>query len=565
MKFISAQFSFYLSDRTVRQNVRSLLRLIAFLILVITVFAILFHFIMLYEGQRHSWVTGFYWVLTVMSTLGFGDITFESDLGRLFSILVLVTGVLLLLIVLPFAFVRYFYAPWLEAQIHLRAPRSVPEEISGHIIVCSYETVVEELTERLRDEDIPYFILEPDPSRAAELRNRGLSIVTGDIDSPDTYRALRVNEARMVLANREDTVNTSIALTVREVSPDVPLVAIAGADASVDVLELSGATHVLPLKKWLGEQLANRVTASHAQSHVVGNYRDLQIAELPVRHTPLAGKTIRDTRLREITGVSIIAVWERGHLHPARPDLLLTDQSVPIVTGMDDQLDALDELLLIYDYNPNPVIVIGGGKVGRSTARALRDKDTPVHLIERDPSVASRCGAVCDRVIEGDAADHDILVDAGIDVAPSLILTTHDDAVNIFLASYCRRLNPDLRIVSRVSHERNVESIHRAGADFVLSYSTLGAASVMAILHGKQLMVLGEGFDLFNVPLPQSLKGKTLAESAIGSRTGLIVLGIQQNGTFTGNPPANTRFLPGAELVLLGGPEQRHMFADIYH
>lgn len=565
MKFISAQISFYLSDRTVRQNVRSLLRLIAFLILVITVFAILFHFIMLYEGQRHSWVTGFYWVLTVMSTLGFGDITFESDLGRLFSILVLVTGVLLLLIVLPFAFVRYFYAPWLEAQIHLRAPRSVPEEISGHIIVCSYETVVEELTERLRDEDIPYFILEPDPSRAAELRNRGLSIVTGDIDSPDTYRALRVNEARMVLANREDTVNTSIALTVREVSPDVPLVAIAGADASVDVLELSGATHVLPLKKWLGEQLANRVTASHAQSHVVGNYRDLQIAELPVRHTPLAGKTIRDTRLREITGVSIIAVWERGHLHPARPDLLLTDQSVPIVTGMDDQLDALDELLLIYDYNPNPVIVIGGGKVGRSTARALRDKDTPVHLIERDPSVASRCGAVCDRVIEGDAADHDILVDAGIDVAPSLILTTHDDAVNIFLASYCRRLNPDLRIVSRVSHERNVESIHRAGADFVLSYSTLGAASVMAILHGKQLMVLGEGFDLFNVPLPQSLKGKTLAESAIGSRTGLIVLGIQQNGTFTGNPPANTRFLPGAELVLLGGPEQRHMFADIYH
>jgi voltage-gated potassium channel len=565
MKFISAQISYYLSDRTVRQNVRSLIRLLVFLFLVITVFAVLFHFIMLYEGRQHSWVTGFYWVLTVMSTLGFGDITFESDLGRVFSILVLITGVLLLLIVLPFAFIRYFYAPWLEAQIHLRAPRSVPEDVSGHIIVCSYETVVEELTERFKDEDIPYFILEPDPVRAAQLRDSGLSIVTGDIDSPDTYRALRVNDARLVLANSVDTVNTSITLTVREVSPDVPLVAIAGSDASVDVLELSGATHVLPLKRWLGEQLANRVAASHAQSHVVGHYRDLQIAELPVRHTPLAGKTIRETRLREITGVSIIAVWERGRLHPARPDLLLTDQSVPIVTGTADQLDGLDELLLIYDYNPNPVIVIGGGKVGRATARALREKEIPVNLIERDPAVAAKAAAVCDRVIEGDAADHDVLEKAGLDVAPSLIITTHDDAVNIFLSSYCRRLNPDLRIVSRVSHERNVESIHRAGADFVLSYATLGAASVMAILHGKQLMVLGEGFDLFSVPLPASLKGKTLAESAIGSRTGLIVLGIQQNGTFIGNPPAHTRFLPGAELVLLGGPEQRHEFAEIYH
>jgi transaldolase / glucose-6-phosphate isomerase len=36
------------------------------------------------EGREHSWITGVYWTLTVMSTLGFGDITFETDLGRLF-------------------------------------------------------------------------------------------------------------------------------------------------------------------------------------------------------------------------------------------------------------------------------------------------------------------------------------------------------------------------------------------------------------------------------------------------------------------------------------------------
>jgi spermidine/putrescine transport system permease protein len=55
------------------------------------------------EGQDHSWLTGVYWTLTVMSTLGFGDITFTSDLGRLFSIVVLLSGIFMLLIVLPFA------------------------------------------------------------------------------------------------------------------------------------------------------------------------------------------------------------------------------------------------------------------------------------------------------------------------------------------------------------------------------------------------------------------------------------------------------------------------------
>lgn len=564
MKFVSTLLAYYTSDPTVRQNVWALLKYVFFLFVVVTVYAIMFHFIMQYEGETHSWITGFYWTLTVMSTLGFGDITFESDLGRLFSMLVLVSGIILLLVVLPFAFIRYFYAPWLEAQIHLRVPRKVPTETQNHVIICSYDAIGEDLVERLVDEEIPYFIVEPDPAKAANLRNIGLSVILGEIDNVHTYKALNVNDARMILANRDDMVNTSIALSVREVAPTIPIVAIADSEASVDVLELSGASNVLPVKQWLGEQLANRVAATHAQSHVVGKYRDLLIAELPVRNTPLVGKTIRETHLRQISGVNIIAVWERGHIHDARPDRLLTDQSVPIVTGKVDQLDALDELLVIYNFNPNPVIVIGAGAVGLSASKALKERDIPVHIVEREITGSMRAQAVCDRLIEGDASNYDVLKDAGLFEAPSVVLTTHDDATNIFLSSYCRRLNPDLRIVSRISYDRNIESIHRAGADFALSYSTLGTASVLAILSGKELTILGEGLDLFTVPVPETLHEKTLAESRIGERTGLIVIGIQQNGLFIGNPPASFKLVPEAEMVLLGGPNQRHDFSEIY-
>ena len=59
------------------------------LIGVVLLFGWLFHVIMAWEGQDHTWFTGVYWALTVMSTLGFGDITFHSDLGRAFSVVVL--------------------------------------------------------------------------------------------------------------------------------------------------------------------------------------------------------------------------------------------------------------------------------------------------------------------------------------------------------------------------------------------------------------------------------------------------------------------------------------------
>ena len=101
------------------------------------------------EGQQHSWITGFYWTLVVMTTLGFGDITFTSDIGRLFSMVVLVSGVVFLLVMLPFLFIRLFYAPWLESRVRLRAPREVRAGTSGHVIITEYDAVAAGLVERL--------------------------------------------------------------------------------------------------------------------------------------------------------------------------------------------------------------------------------------------------------------------------------------------------------------------------------------------------------------------------------------------------------------------------------
>ena len=102
----------------------------------------MFHVIKLQaEHERHSWVTGFYWTLVVMSTLGFGDITFTSDTGRIFSIVVLLSGVVFLLVMLPFLFIRLFYAPWLEARVRLRAPREVPAAVEQHVIIAELDPI----------------------------------------------------------------------------------------------------------------------------------------------------------------------------------------------------------------------------------------------------------------------------------------------------------------------------------------------------------------------------------------------------------------------------------------
>jgi Trk K+ transport system NAD-binding subunit len=564
MKYLASQFGFIFSGGETRKDLAALLKYFGFLILMVTVYAVLFHVIMnRIEGQEHSWITGFYWTLTVMTTLGFGDITFTSDIGRVFSMVVLVSGVVFLLVMLPFLFIRLFYAPWLESRVRLRAPREVPAATRGHVIITEYDAVASGLVERLAAAGIPYFIVEPDPARAARFVSDDLSVIAGENDSRITYERLQTPAARLVVANCEDTTNTNITLTVREVAPDVHVAAVVEEDDSVDILQLSGATTVLPLKRQLGESLANRVETGRAEAHVIGSFHGVQIAEFPVRDTLLAGALVRDTRLRELTGLSVVGLWERGRLKPAFPHTEIRPDAVAVVAGTAAQIRALDELIA-RDGPPAPVLVIGAGKVGQAAALALKQKRLVVSALDRDEKALAMLAPHVDEIHAGDAADRQTIERAGVGRAASVLLTTNDDAMNIYLAVYCRKLNPDLRIVSRITHERNVEAIHRAGADFVLSYTSLGVDGIMSLVSGGAMVTLGEGVRLFEVPVPPSLAGQPLSRTGIGSRTGLSVVAIQHQENLTTHLTGETVLTKGGTLVMLGDADQRQRFAEAF-
>ena len=564
MKFLFSQLGYVLADKDARTNLRALLRYLLFLAVLVALYAVTFHLLKLYvEGERYSWITGFYWTLVVMTTLGFGDITFTSDLGRIFSMVVLLSGVVFLLVMLPFLFIRLFYAPWLENRVRLRAPRRVPDHVSGHVIITEYDAVAVGLVDRLRADGIPYVVVEPDPAKAAHMISDGVATVTGENDSRETYERLRAPAARLVLANCEDTTNTNITLTVREASADVPIVAIAEEEDAVDVLQLSGATSVLPLKQQLGQYLSNRVGAGRPEAHVIGTIGGVEIAEIAARDTPFAGTVVRETRLRERTGLSVVGIWRRGKLLPAFPETEILPDSVIVVAGTASQLEALNEFLP-RDRAPAPVLVVGAGKVGHAAAQALNRKGAVVYAIDREGGALQSLASDVDKIFAGDAADRALIERAGIHDAAAVLLTTNDDAMNIYLAVYCRRLNRELRIVSRITHERNVEAIHRAGADFALSYTSLGVEGVMSLLGGSPVVLLGEGVRLFEIHVPQSLARRPLAETGIGSRTGLAVVALQNGEELITRLTSETVLPPDARLVMLGSPLQRQKFADAF-
>lgn len=563
MKFLGSQLSYLLEKHQTRRNLLALGKYLLFLLFVVGAYAVIFHLIMNYEERDYSWVTGVYWTLTVMSTLGFGDITFESDMGRIFSVIVLLSGIVLLMIVLPFLFIRFFYAPWLEAQLRSQAPRAVPPTAHEHVILCAWDELTISLAARFRMLGIAYYVLEPDPVRATELHVEGVPVVQGKLDGRATYEAAGVERARAVLANLDDATNTSIVLTALEACPTAQVIAFAEHKDSIDLLEMAGAAHVLPLKLRLGEQLAHRVEASRFCANVIGRFEDLLIAEFPVYKTPLAGKTLLESNLRQTTGVNVVGVWERGKLCRVGPNTVLEDWVIPVVVGTHEQIEAVNELIAAPEQPQHPVLVVGAGKVGRATANTLLAKTIKVHYIDRNAEVVDRYSLDRDMVYVGESADRNLLTQAGVEKARSVVLTTNDDATNIYLSIYFRKINPELIIVSRITHDRNIESIHRAGADFVVSYGSLAQESVIALIQKRELVFLGGEVEFFMLPVPASLMGATLRSSEIGARTGLNVIAVRRAGILR-TPSADTELEQGAELIALGTPEQQIEFQRIF-
>lgn len=560
MKFLPAQFSYFVETTAMRRNLRLLFQFIAILVVLIVGYSLLFHVIMEYEGQKHSWLTGFYWTLTVMSTLGFGDITFQSDLGRAFSMLVLVSGVMFLLIVLPFTFIQFFYAPWLDAQTRRRVPRELPSSVTGHVLLAADEPVAMALIHRLQSLGRPYFVLEPELPRALEMEETGLHVVLGSPEDIETYRRVGVERAAMVVANVDDHVNTNIAFTVRELDDQVPIVSFAREAASVDVLQLAGSTHVLELPDMLGRSLARRTLAGDHRASIIGQFDQLIIAEAPVAGTPLIGKSLGEGWLREATGLTAVGAWERGRFSIPGPETRLNPSTVLVLAGTEDQLRQFTELTAIYRPADAPVLILGGGRVGRAAAAALAERGLEYRIVEKNPDRVRSP----EHTIIGNAADLHCLESAGIHEAPTVIVSTADDATNIYLTVYCRRLRPDVQIVARSTLERNVSTLHRAGADFVMSYASMGTNAVLNILEGGDIVMVAEGLDIFRVPVPDALRGVRLSESRIRQDTGCHVVAIQdEEGVHTNPPPdAPIPSSPGSEIILVGTTADEYRFMD---
>jgi Trk K+ transport system NAD-binding subunit len=553
LKFTPQRPLHLLQQMTSKRNAMLLVRLFFALVFVLVLFSIVFHYLMSLEGQRHSIISGLYWTISTMGTLGLGTVSFTTDIGRLFTIFVNCTGIAFLLVLFPFTLIQLF-------QSSARVPRELPENTRGHVVLAEYGALTSALIERLERYNQNYAVLVSDIEEAMQLRDQGIKTVAGELDDPSTFKEMRIEKAAFIVATGSDTTNTSIVFTIRQVSNTIPVISVASGEPAVKILEQAGCTHVLALDEMMGQSLARRIIAGDAMAHVIGQVDDLVIAEAAAAGTPLVGKTLQQAHATHIVDASIIGVWEGGVFVLPQENMTITKKSILVLAGTQNHIDRYNELFCIYNINSAPIIIIGGGSVGSALGRSMKERELDFRIIEKSKEV------VLDdkQYIQGDATDVQVLKQAGFFDAPAVAITSHSDPINIYLTTYCRYLRKDIQIISRATLDRSVHTLHTAGCDFVVSHASLGANNIFNLSKRGNILMIAEGVDVFRVKTPKALIGKTIKYASIQEECGCSVIGVNAHGSMTINPFVETLLPADGEIILIGSVESEEKFFRRY-
>ena len=548
-------FYFYVADRLGYWWERSLKATI-FVIGIILGYSLIYQWGMaMFEGAPKSYIHSVQVVIESLTTAGYGgDSPWVSDFMNLFVVFMNLTGVVLVFMAFPL-----LVLPMIREAIQTRPPEKV--NLENHIIICSNSTRATFLKDELVSKSIPYVIIDVDEDTVIDLNEDGIKALLGNPSDREVLSAANISEARAVIADMEDEMNALITLTARSLNKDVRILSIATNENVVAYHRYAGANQVILPRRILGQSLAEKaiVSISEDLQGVTQLSSQLELTEILVEpNSDIAGKTIKDSGIRERFGVNIIGTWTSGNFEAnPKPDQVITEHTILLLAGSHEQLTNFhSKTKSKLPDKDGPVIIAGMGVVGKTIAEIFRERDIEFVVVDLEQKEGVD--------IVGDITHEDVLKRAGIEDASAIILAVNDDAMAIFTTLIIAKTYPNTEIIARVSDANSINMVYRAGADYVLSLPTVSGRMLFSILEETdEVLSTDTMYEVVRTRAPQ-LAGQSLEEANIRKKTGCTVVAVEREEQLLTNLKPNFEIEKGDQLIVVGSDETINKFRSYY-
>lgn len=300
---------------------------------------------MIIEGW--SFIDSVYMTVTVLTTIGFGEVRPLGTSGRIFTMFLAICGVGAIFYALLSLF-QFLLEGELGTLLGVQRMKGRIESLTDHYILCGFGRVGEEIAREFAGRHLPYVVVESNQEAVERCRQRGHLLLMGDATNDATLKEAGVERARVLLAASDsDAGNTFIVLTAKALNPRLFVVSRAGQPESEPRMLRAGADRVFSPYVIAGKQMA--LTALHPMVvefiDTLAARRDGApvLAEIDVSEVSgLAGRTIHDVlqACRSVIVLGLQSATGELNVGPDRVTVLRVGDRV-IVMGQEEELEAI--------------------------------------------------------------------------------------------------------------------------------------------------------------------------------------------------------------------------------
>ncbi len=191
-----------------------------------------------------SWMDSLYYVTTTLTTVGYNPPANLTEEGKLFIVVFLAVGILVIVITLGEIAERVVNRQILDALGRRRDRRL--EKLSKHWIVCGLGRVGLNVAEAIAEENEPVVVVDTDESKVETARERGWFALKADATLEETLRACGVERAAgLIVSMSNDADNVYVTVSARSLNKDLRIIARANDLQSSGILYRVGADKVI--------------------------------------------------------------------------------------------------------------------------------------------------------------------------------------------------------------------------------------------------------------------------------------------------------------------------------
>jgi voltage-gated potassium channel len=299
--------------------------------------------------KQYTWSDAIYMTFITISTVGYGEVHPLSGWGRVWTMGVLGTGLVLGTIVMSSVVAMLVEGQLLGILGRRQLQRKIAS-LKDHILVCGYGRTGNVVAQQLRATGRDVVVVDTDPAKTAAAESDGMLYVLGDAQDEMVLKTAGIDAAAyLVAALSTDAENVFVTLSARQLRSDLQIIVRANLSSSNDKLFKAGADRVV-CPSTIGATRMVDVIVRPAVVDFVDMARvgvDLEMEQLRLAQgSKLIGKTLKDLNLPHKIGVQVVALQRSDGTavyHPGS-EVRLNVGDILVLVGQRGAATAVQEL-----------------------------------------------------------------------------------------------------------------------------------------------------------------------------------------------------------------------------